>query len=69
MNLAPTDLVSAHRWERVTFATYALSLSFFVAAVLDALIRGSARQALILADVQGGRTRLNELGAQRVDKD
>jgi hypothetical protein len=29
MNLAPTDLASAHRWERVTFTTYALSLSFF----------------------------------------
>jgi hypothetical protein len=27
MNLAPIDLVSAHRWERVTFTTYALSLS------------------------------------------
>jgi hypothetical protein len=53
MNLAPIDLVSAHRWERVTFTTYALSLSFFEAVVLDALIRGGARQALILADVQG----------------
>lgn len=42
MNLAPTDLVSAHRWERVTFTTYALSLSFFEAVVLDALIRGNA---------------------------
>ena len=27
MNLAPIDLCSAHRWERVTFTTYALSLS------------------------------------------
>ena len=53
MSLAPIDLVSAHRWERVTFTTYALSLSFFEAVVLDALIRGGARQALILADVQG----------------
>ena len=34
MNLAPIDLVSAHRWERVTFTTYALSLSFFEAAKL-----------------------------------
>lgn len=39
MNLAPIDLVSAHRWERVTFTTYALSLSFFEAVVLDDLNR------------------------------
>jgi len=69
MNLAPIDLVSAHRWERVTFTTYALSLSFFEAVVLDALIRGGARQALILADVQGVRASLSEQGAQRVGKD
>ncbi len=69
MNLAPTDLVSAHRWERVTFTTYALSLSFFEAVVLDALVRGGARQALILADVQGVRAGLSEQGAQRVGKD
>jgi hypothetical protein len=69
MNFAPTDLVSAHRWERVTFTTYALSLSFFEAVVLDALIRGGARQALILADVRGVRASLSEQGAQRVGKD
>lgn len=69
MNLAPIDLVSAHRWERVTFTTYALSLSFFEAVVLDALIRGGSRQALILADVQGVRASLSEQGAQRVGKD
>jgi len=69
MSLAPIDLVSAHRWERVTFTTYALSLSFFEAVVLDALIRGGARQALILADVQGVRASLSEQGAQRVGKD
>ena len=69
MNFAPTDLVSACRWERVTFTTYALSLSFFEAVVLDALIRGGARQALILADVQGVHASLSEQGAQRVGKD
>ena len=69
MSLAPIDLASAHRWERVTFTTYALSLSFFEAVVLDALIRGGARQALILADVQGVRASLSGLGAQRVGKD
>src|SRR2546430_10603783 len=69
MNLAPIDLVSAHRWERVTFTTYALSLSFFEAVILDSLIRGGGRQALILADVQGVRASLGEQGAQRVGKD
>ena len=65
MSLAPIDLVSAHRWERLTFTTCALSLSFFEAVVLDALIRGGARQALIPADVQGVRASLSEQGAKR----
>jgi hypothetical protein len=69
VSLAPLDLVSAHRWQRVTFTTYALSLSFFEAVILDALIRGGARQALILADVHGLRASLSEQGAQRVGKD
>ena len=65
MPLAPLDLVSAHAWERATFTTYALSLSFFEAIILDALIRGRARHALILADVRGIRASLSEQGAQR----
>jgi hypothetical protein len=69
MSLAPLNLVSAHAWERATFTTYALSLSFFEAVILDALIRGRARQALVLADVQGIRASLSEQGAQRVGKD
>jgi hypothetical protein len=69
VNLAPLDLVSAHPWQRVTFTTYALSLSFFEAVILDALVRGGGRQALILADVQGVRASLSEQGAQRVGKD
>jgi hypothetical protein len=58
-----------HPWQRVTFTTYALSLSFFEAVILDALIRGGGRQVLILADVQGLRASLSEQGAQRVGKD
>jgi hypothetical protein len=53
----------------VTFTTYALSLSFFEAVILDALIRGGGREALILADVDGVRASLSEQGAQRVGKD
>lgn len=69
MSLAPLDLVSAHPWQRVTFTTYALSLSFFEAVILDALVRGGGSQALILADVRGVRASLSEQGAQRVGKD
>src|SRR5437867_2839190 len=67
--LAPLELVSAHPWRRVVFTTYALSLSFFEAVVLDALVRGGGRESLILADVQGVRASLGEQGAQRVGKD
>ena len=69
MSLAPLDLVSAHPWRRVAFTTYALSLSFFEAVILDALVRGGGREALILADVHGIRASLSEQGAQRVGKD
>jgi hypothetical protein len=69
VSLAPLDLVSADVWHRVTFTTYALSLSFFEVIVLDRLIRGGGRQAMILADVEGVRASLSEQGAQRVGKD
>ncbi len=58
MSLATLDLVSADGWHRVTFTTYALSLSFFEAIVLDRLIRGGVRQAMILADFEGVRASL-----------
>ncbi len=70
MSLTPVDLVSAHPWQRVAFTTYALSLSFFEAVILDALVRGGGgSQALILADVHGVRASLSEQGAHRVGKD
>jgi hypothetical protein len=69
MSLAPITLISAHPWQRVVFTTYALSLSFFEAVILDALVRGGGSQALILADVQGVRASLSEQGAYRVGKD
>jgi hypothetical protein len=46
VSLVPLDLVSAHPWRRVAFTTYALSLSFFEAVILDALVRGGGREAL-----------------------
>lgn len=69
MTLAPLDLVSALPWQRVAFTTYALSLSFFESVVLDGLVRGGSRSALILADAEGVRGSLGEQGAQRVGKD
>jgi hypothetical protein len=67
--LAPLDLVRAHPWRRAIFTTYALSLSFFEAVILDALVRGGGRGSLILTDVQGVRASLSEQGAQRAGKD
>jgi hypothetical protein len=69
VSLAPLDLISAHPWQRVTFTTYALSLSFFEAVILDRLIRAGGREAMILADIDGVRASLSEQGAQRVGKD
>jgi hypothetical protein len=63
------DLVSAHPWRSATFTTYALSLSFYEAVVLEALVRGQGRNSLILADVEGVRAALGEQGARRVGKD
>src|ERR1700732_4045047 len=66
---APLDLVSAHPWRRAAFTIYALSLSFFEAVLLDALVRGGGREALVLADVEGVRMALGEQGARRGGKD
>lgn len=63
------NLVRAHPWNRAVFTTYALSLTFFEAVVLDELIRGGTREALVLADVQGIRSAVSELGARRVGRD
>ena len=70
MGLTPVDLVGAHPWQRVAFTTYALSLSFFEAVILDALERGGgSSQALVLADVDGVRASISEQGAHLVGKD
>lgn len=67
--LSPLDLLASHPWERAVFTTYALSLSFFEAVVLDALVRGGTQERLILADIEGVRGSLSEQGACRVGKD
>lgn len=65
----PIDVVAAAPWTRVAFTTYALSLSFFEAVILDALLRGRGRGALILSDPEGVRAALSEEGARRVGRD
>jgi len=67
--MQPLDLVGAYPWRRVLFTTYALSLSFVEAVLLDRLVRGGGRQALILADPEGIRAALSEQGARRVGRD
>jgi hypothetical protein len=56
--MIPLDLTSAAPWRRVCFTTYALSLSFFEAVMLDALLRGKGHDAPILADPEGIRAGL-----------
>src|ERR1035438_8255282 len=50
---SPQDLIRAHPWSQSFFTTYALSLSFFEAVVLDVLVRQNVERTLILADVDG----------------
>lgn len=67
--MKPVDLIAASSWTRAAFTTYALSLSFFEAVILDALVRGRAGGALILSDPEGIRAALSEEGARRVGRD
>ncbi len=58
------DLIGAHGWSQSFFTTYALSLSFFEAVVLDALVRQNVERTLILADVSGVRAAVEEYGSR-----
>lgn len=58
------ELIRAHQWTGSFFTTYALSLSFFEAVVLDALVRQGVTQSLILADVKGIAAALSEEGVR-----
>lgn len=62
------ELLEAHRWDKAVFTTYALSLTFFEAMVLDRLVRSSSGQSTILSDVEGVRAALGEQGAQRIGR-
>ena len=65
----PLDLAKAAPWSSVLFTTYALSLSFFEAVVIDALIRGGGRNLTIISDPDGVRAGLSERGARLVGRD
>lgn len=67
--LHPLNLVDAAPWRETVFTTYSLSLSFFEAVVLDRLVRGGGRNALILSDPEGVRAGLSEQGARRIGRD
>jgi hypothetical protein len=65
----PRWIIGAHPWQKAIFTTYSLSLSFFEAVILDQLVRGGGRSALILSDVDGVRGALSEHGARRAGKE
>lgn len=65
----PTELVRSSTWERLLFTTYALSLSFFEAVILDQILRSQSGEATVLADVDGVRAALSEYGARVVGRE
>lgn len=65
----PTELVRSSAWDRLLFTTYALSLSFFEAVILDQILRSQSGEAIILADVDGVRAALSEYGARVVGRE
>lgn len=67
-SFSPIDLIRAHPWRSAFFTTYSLSLSYFEAVILDALIRQNVRQNLILADIVGIRAALSEHGARNAGR-
>jgi hypothetical protein len=58
------ELIRAHQWTGAFFTTYALSLSFFEAVVLDALVRQGVERILIMADVTGVSAAVSEEGVR-----
>ena len=65
----PLELIAAARWKRAAFTTFSLSLSFFEAVVLDALVRTGSSGLIIFSDPVGVRAALSEQGARRVGRE
>lgn len=57
------DLLGARRWNTALFTTYSLSLAYFEAIVLNALLRDGIDRSVVLADITGVRAALSEHGA------
>jgi hypothetical protein len=66
--VTPLALIASHPWRQIVFTTYSLSLSFFEAVVLEAMIRGNARDATIFPDLDGIRLALREQGIRGVGR-
>lgn len=66
--LSQLDLIQSHRWSRLLFTTYALSLSFFEAVILDRVLRQQIRSCTVLADVSGIRASMDEIGSTSAGK-
>ena len=63
-SISSLELIRAHQWTGSFFTTYALSLSFFEAVVLDALVRQQVERITIMADVTGVAAALSEEGVR-----
>jgi hypothetical protein len=61
--LSTLELIQSHKWTRLFFTTYALSLSFFEAVILERIVRQQIESCAIMADVFGVRTAMDEVGA------
>lgn len=61
--LSTLELIQSHRWSRLFFTSYALSLSFFEAVILERIVRQQIGSCAILADISGVRTAMDEVGA------
>jgi hypothetical protein len=62
------DLLGARHWNSALFTTYSLSLAYFEAVVLSALVNGGVDRTFVLADIAGVRAALSEHGARQAGR-
>ena len=67
-DLSPLDVINAHSWTSSFLTTYSLSLSYYEAVVLDALVRKNVWENVILTDLVGMRAALSEHGARQAGR-
>ena len=64
------DIISAGKWERALFTTYALSLTFFETHILkDALLKTGCQAIWVVADLDGYQRSLTERQSARVGQE